>query len=126
MNTQGYLLPGGTCQISCYDENCDVTGTIKVTFYPPLEDNSTDMVTMLIDAPYLCLYDSFTVTACCQNLIRDHTLVWMKVELENDLFTVERIALTNPDNAGIYLALGLALLLTSLFLFGCIIGMTFP
>jgi len=119
MNTQGYFLPGGNCHQVCdFDDDCKAIGKVNVTFYPPIEYNLTEMVTILIEVPLLCKYGFDEVAFCCQNLIEEHVLIWMYVGLDEGQFSVEYLSLSEMGNTGSFLIVGIIFLIVSLCIGG--------
>ena len=78
----------------------------------------TEMVTMLISVPSLCKYGINDIALCCENLIEEHVLVWMYVDLDEGQFLVEYLSLSETGNAGNFLTIGIVLLIVSLFIGG--------
>jgi len=111
-NTQGYIVPGGDCQIICGEtgdyDGCQSVGIINVSFYFP--EISSQLFSGLTKAPAICDFETADKTICCQEFIEDQSLLWIQVEIINGNFNVIHVSINRVNNYSTYLFLGLILI----------------
>lgn len=115
---QGYIVPGGDCQISCSSlftlGECRTAGFINVSFYPFGGLESNQSISVLTNVPSICDFENVDATICCQDYIEEETLFWLKVEFKDGNYTINSISFNKINDTIKYLFLGSLFLVISL------------